>query len=229
MPTQPIEASKPSDRVAYGKYIVQDLAGCWTCHSGDPAKLNHDHPESTTGYLAGGAKLEDKAGTPVLSSNITPDDRTGIGRWSGDDFVRAVREGVRPDGIPLRYPMLPYVELSDDDVRAVLAYLRTVPPIVAVSPAPHEQRAGAPAGSTRGEALYGKYGCRACHGDRGVGTGDLRRAATDFPRDDELEAWIRRPSRVRPGTKMPDFEGVIAKEDFAPLIDHVRSLGVVQP
>jgi hypothetical protein len=70
--------------------------------------------------------------------------------------VRVVREGVRPDGTPLRYPMLPYVQLSEDEVRAVFAYLRTVPPIVALPPVRHEQKSGASPGSTRGAALHAK-------------------------------------------------------------------------
>jgi mono/diheme cytochrome c family protein len=226
IPPAPIARPDPSDPIAYGKYVVQDLAECWSCHSGDFAKLDHVRPEKTKGYLAGGTKMQDKAGGPVVAANITPDAATGIGRWSEREFVRAIRDGIRPDGRPLRYPMAPYVELSEPEVLAVLAYLRTVPAIRSERVAREERPDIGRAPSDHGHALYAMYGCRACHGDLGVGMGDLRHAAEHFPDDAAIEAWIRHPSRLRPGTKMPDFDGIIRPEDFPALIKHVRSLAI---
>lgn len=220
-PEEPILAPPPSDRVAYGKYLVQDLAACFACHSGGFARLDRGAPERSKGYLAGGTAMKDLAGSPIVASNLTPDDETGIGRWSEQDFVRVLREGIRRDNTPVRFPMRPYAEFSEEEAKAIFAYLKTVPAIRN----PRSVSATMPRVESRGAALYQKYGCRSCHGDDGAGLGDLRRASERFATDAELEAWIRSPSRIRPGTKMPDFEGVIPTEDFPALIQHVRSLG----
>ena len=81
----------PSDRIAYGRYVVQGKAQCFDCHSADFAKLDEMRPQRSKGYMGGGNKLVDMAGVPVYSANLTRYGRTGIGRWSEDEFVRAVR------------------------------------------------------------------------------------------------------------------------------------------
>src|SRR5581483_8491943 len=102
-----------------GRYltIAGDCAGCHT----DPAG---GQP------FAGGRPIETPFGN-VVASNITPDRETGIGSWSDDDFVRAVREGVTRNGTHL-YPAMPYpyyARVSRDDILAIRAYLATVQPV----------------------------------------------------------------------------------------------------
>ena len=102
-----------------GRYLVT-AADCAACHD-DPA----DHAP-----FAGGRAIETPFGT-VVAANITPDRDTGIGSWSDAQFDDAVRHGRRPDGSRL-YPAMPYpyyTKLSASDVRAMRAYLRTVPAI----------------------------------------------------------------------------------------------------
>jgi hypothetical protein len=68
---------------------------------------------------------------PANPANLTPDSATGIGRWSEDDFIRTIRTGVNPRGDSLK-PIMPWREtarMTDDDLRAIFRYLRTVPPI----------------------------------------------------------------------------------------------------
>ncbi len=80
--------------------------------------------------FAGGLGLGTPFGT-ILTANITPDDGTGIGRWSAEDFARAMQEGIRPDGGHL-YPAFPYpyyTKLTRADTDAIYAYLRTVTPV----------------------------------------------------------------------------------------------------
>jgi cytochrome c2 len=81
-------------------------------------------------YLAGGEHIKHKDFNAV-SSNITPDPETGIGRWTDAQLSKAIREGQRPDGslIGPAMPSKSYRALADDDVKAIIAYLRTVPPI----------------------------------------------------------------------------------------------------
>lgn len=57
------------------------------------------------------------------------DDETGIGKWSEEQFVKAVETGIVPNGQALRAPMKPYVYLSDGEVRAIYTYLKTIPKI----------------------------------------------------------------------------------------------------
>ena len=63
----------------------------------------------------------------ITTLNITPDEETGIGKWTEDDFVKAVRTGVVPNGPGLRDPMNPYIQLTDEEAKAIYAYLKTVP------------------------------------------------------------------------------------------------------
>jgi|GEM_PF-132478 len=230
-PAGPIVAPALEDRVAYGRYVVQAKGSCFGCHSADFMTLDEQQPERSEGYLGGGNQVHDAAGSIVISANLTPDKETGIGRWSESEFVRAVRDGIRPDGTPLRGPMQLYKELSEAEVGAVYAYLQTVPPLHRprpVTPTPvasASPTAPGQAGAPEGRALYERYGCRSCHGDTGIEIGDLRQADSKYATDAEIEAWIRHPESFKPGTKMPSFDKVIAPHDYPPLIAYVRQLG----
>jgi mono/diheme cytochrome c family protein len=86
--------------------------------------------------FAGGFAFKLPFGT-LYSSNITPDKETGIGAWSDADFLRAVHEGIARDGTRL-YPAFPYAAytmMTDEDVLAIKAYLFSLPPIHAETPA----------------------------------------------------------------------------------------------
>ena len=105
--------------VAHGEYLARagDCIACHTTQGGKP--------------FAGGLKFDTPIGV-IYSTNITPDANTGIGKWSYDDFAKAVRQGVRPNGETL-YPAMPYpsyARLSDDDMKALYAYFtRGVAPV----------------------------------------------------------------------------------------------------
>jgi len=118
-PVAPVSGAPATIRepIARGEYLAR-AANCLTCHSA---------PGRTP--LAGGAPFGLPFGT-LYSTNITPDKETGIGNWSDDDFVRAVREGVSPHHT--LYPAMPYTSyaaLSRDDVLAIKAYLFSQPPV----------------------------------------------------------------------------------------------------
>src|SRR5450631_4532353 len=117
----PVLAGAPvtADMVARGEYLTK-AADCIACHT---------VPESGRPF-AGGVAFKLPFGT-IYSTNITPDASHGIGGWSDDEFVRAVRDGVGRDGRHL-YPAFPYTsytQLSRADVLAIRAYLATVPAV----------------------------------------------------------------------------------------------------
>jgi mono/diheme cytochrome c family protein len=221
-PEQPIPRPDSSDQVAVGRYLVNAHAQCFACHSADFATNDDLHPEKSPGYLGGGNAMPDLIGRKVMTSNLTFDETTGLGEWSEDDFVRALRFSVRPDRSVLVYPMVPYPELTDGETRAIYAYLRTVPHIQNAVPRPAAQ---AMTGGDAGRAAYYRYACNSCHGDTGLGMFDLRKGARDFPTDEALIAYIRHPEQFKPGVKMPTWDGAIAEEDYAPLAAYVRKLG----
>ena len=106
------------DLVAQGKYVFGAAGGCG-CHTEPGKALN-----------SGGRKYEGPFGT-VYSSNITPDKETGIGAWTDDQLITAIRLGRRPNGDRL-IPVHPYIVfngMAEGDLRALVAYLRTVPPV----------------------------------------------------------------------------------------------------
>jgi mono/diheme cytochrome c family protein len=112
-----------ADLVSRGRYLTE-AADCEACHTspGLPA-------------FAGGRAFKTPFGT-LYSPNITADRDTGIGAWSETDFVRAVHQGVRPDGVHL-YPAFPYAAytyLSDADVLAIRAYLMSLPAVKNAAP-----------------------------------------------------------------------------------------------
>jgi mono/diheme cytochrome c family protein len=223
-PTRRIEAPPQSDTVAYGRYLIAAL-DCYGCHSASWESMNIEHPERSAGYLGGGNALIDLGSRPIYSANLTPDEATGIGRWSEVDLGRALRQGFRPNRTPIRAPMAPMPSLSDEEVAALYAYLRSVPKIV--NRVPRTQGSQELGGRvTLGRRLYHKYACVSCHGETGAdGQVDLRQAASHFRTQAELEAWIRDAPSIKPDTRMPPWKNVIADSEYAPLSAYVLELG----
>jgi cytochrome c2/mono/diheme cytochrome c family protein len=127
-PTQVIPPPDTSNKVAWGKYISCYQLECFACHSKDFAKNDYGNPEKSPGFFGGGNKMYTEEGKEIFTLNITMDEKTGIGSWSEEDFVKAVKTGQIPNGQPaLRYPMIPYTNLTDDEAKAIFAYLKTVP------------------------------------------------------------------------------------------------------
>lgn len=126
-PLATIKKPAPSDQIAFGKYLVDNLS-CYDCHSKSFASINKMQPEQSKGFMGGGNKLKDRSGKTVLSSNLTPHE-TGIGTWGEADFLKAMRQGISKDNSIITYPMPMYSELTHDEIWAIFAYLRSLPPI----------------------------------------------------------------------------------------------------
>lgn len=128
-PTEPIPNPDTNAPAEWGRYLTYNL-DCWTCHSPSFEKLNVMEPHHTPGFLSGGNEaLRDKEGNQVLSANLTPDKETGIGDWTEDQFVKAVKYGIMQGEPALRFPMMPYTQLTDEEAAAIYAYIQTVDPV----------------------------------------------------------------------------------------------------
>jgi mono/diheme cytochrome c family protein len=174
---------KPSPaRIERGQYLAEHLLQCFVCHS----ERDWDAPGAppVAGRKGAGVVMSERGDRRVVAPNITPDVETGAGSWTDDMLARAIREGIGHDGRALYWGMWyqSFAALSDEDLAAVVVYLRTLPPVRNALPPtvlPDEERAanamsprpitepvrGPPAGDTKalGRYLLGIADCAGCH------------------------------------------------------------------
>jgi len=189
-PYPEITASLDSSLIARGEYLVNGPAHCAHCHA--PISKFSQVLAGEKVPMSGGFDFVIPPGT-VHAPNITPDIETGIGGFTDQEIARSLRYGVKRDGHAL-IDFMPFYDLSDRDLTAIISYLRTTLPvnnkrpenewnfigkavmafglikpmgdgIVPVSPEPDST------------ALYGKYlaesvaNCKGCHTNRDMMTG----------------------------------------------------------
>ncbi|PXW55030.1 cytochrome c [Methylobacterium sp. B4] len=107
-----------ADLIKRGEYLVT-AGDCVACHTKPGGK-----------FLAGNYTLDTPIGA-IKTPNLTPDDETGIGKWSYETFEKAFRQGIGDEGEYL-YPAFPfgwYTKVSDEDTRAIFAYLKSLPAV----------------------------------------------------------------------------------------------------
>lgn len=145
-------AAASGSPVERGKYLVETLGGCNDCHT--PWKVGEKGPgPDMTKMLSGspeGLKMPPAFLTPPwgwagslsmtafagpwgisYAANLTPDPETGLGKWNEADFIKAMRTGVGSHNRPIMPPM-PWQALgkaSDDDLKAIFAYLHSIPAV----------------------------------------------------------------------------------------------------
>lgn len=186
-------SSADAATIARGAYLAK-AADCAGCHTAAPRVTQPGGSPALSAPFAGGLGMASPFGT-IYSSNITPDPHAGIGRYSYDDFARALRQGIARGGKRL-YPAMPYPSFSkitDDDMHALYSYfMYGVQPVSTPAPEtrlpfPFNQRWAlmfwdwtfAPSGAfkpetgrdaqwNRGAYLVQSLGhCGACHTPRG--------------------------------------------------------------
>ena len=116
------------DKISNGKYLV-GVIGCYHCHSKKVLGLNYLEPEKSKGFMTGGIKLKDPEGKRLRGPNLRPDNETGIGTFTLEDFTKAIKEGVTPSGQHLSPPMGKFTSLSDEQVASIYAYMRSLQPV----------------------------------------------------------------------------------------------------
>jgi alcohol dehydrogenase (quinone), cytochrome c subunit len=237
----PVAHGAQDDLVARGAYLAKaaDCAGCHTAaKNGVP--------------YAGGLEMSSPFGT-IVSSNITPDKRFGIGNYSYAGFARTMREGVAPDGKRL-YPAMPYVafsKITDDDMRALYAYMmQGVAPVAKAPPptrvpfpfnqrwalalwdwlfAPHGTFTPRPARDhawNRGAYLVQSLGhCGACHTPRGAGYQErgYDESSKDYLAGGINDHWFASNLRSDPGAGL----GRVSKEEIAAFLRTGHGGGMV--
>jgi mono/diheme cytochrome c family protein len=124
----PPSPTAAEDLLGRGKYLVEGIVGCGNCHDG-----RDENGELIPGReLSGNFVIEERMFT-AYAPNITPDMETGIGAWTDEEIERAIRSGISRDGRQLGPPMAFYPpfypNISSEDMDAIIAYLRSAPPI----------------------------------------------------------------------------------------------------
>jgi cytochrome c553 len=129
-PVGPEKVEATPERLIRGGYLVNQVCACGACHTTREHGNIAAEPERTDGFLGGGNLFVARGlSDGIWIPNITPDVETGVGAWSDDELMRVIRDGVARDGHFL-LPFMPfggYQVMSDEDVRAIVAYLRSVP------------------------------------------------------------------------------------------------------
>ena len=148
-PSAPLRAQAPAAPdavVERGRYLV-GITGCHDCHSPkmvgmkpDPERILSGRPQTTKvpskmeGEVHASEDLTAWTGGwgQSVASNLTPDPATGIGtRYTEAKFIQTMRTGKKPEGVQIMPPMPVdvYVNMRDDDLKAIYAYLKTIKPI----------------------------------------------------------------------------------------------------
>lgn len=215
-PPKQIPVPKKAPTVEYGGYMAQVL-DCVGCHTEGFGSDKMNDPNA----FAGGFELTDPTGTAIYTKNITFDEETGIGRWSVDDFERAVTRGVNPSGYVVRKPMPLFSRLDRTDVEALYAYLKSRPKVHRQNrPGGHPVEKAHPGDPP--EVLFVNLGCSACHGETGPHRDKLA-GAIDKP-DADVAAWILDPQATKPGSAMPSFKGQIDPAQAESLARYAKEL-----
>jgi len=128
-------ATTDPDVIAKGRYLVRGPAHCSNCHVGDVQEaVRADAGEEIP--MKGGLEFPIGPIAVLYTANLTPDPDTGIGRYSDGEIFRLLRHNVKPDGRASIAPLMPFANMADDDLVAVVSYLRSTPPVRNEVPAP---------------------------------------------------------------------------------------------
>ena len=127
-PVPEVRASTDPAVIARGEYLVYGPAHCVECH----ASSFQEFQKIIDGQrvpLQGGTRFDAPPLGAVYSRNLTPDPETGIGRYTDGQIARMMRFNVRPDGRASIAPMMPFHNMSDEDMLAIISFLRAQPPV----------------------------------------------------------------------------------------------------
>ena len=119
-------AAQDARLIERGAYLTNGIVACGNCHA-----QRDDKGRGLADKGLSGGFVFDEEPFKAVAPNITPDPETVIGKWTEAQLVRAIREGIRPDGSLIGPPMPIefYHRMADDDVKAIVAYLKSLKPL----------------------------------------------------------------------------------------------------
>ncbi len=126
VPYPEIAANNDSAVIAHGKYLVYATAHCAECHAFTRESFN-DYKPGDMPPLTGGMPFN-FPGAVAYARNLTPDNETGIGKYTDKELARIIRYGVKPNDEAIM-PFMMYGDLNDQDLTAIVSYLRSVAPV----------------------------------------------------------------------------------------------------
>lgn len=133
----PAQAGAQSDLVRRGDYLVNGIMICGNCHTKRGPAGEILPPDAVEARALSGGQSWDEPPFKLTAPNITQDKDTGIGNYTDAELKRLLRKGIKNDGFPVALmPSGFYEILTERDLNAVIAYLRTIAPIDNAVPAP---------------------------------------------------------------------------------------------
>jgi mono/diheme cytochrome c family protein len=123
-----VKASTDPAVIARGEYLVYGPAHCVECHAGSFQEFQKVANNEKV-PLQGGTRFAAAPLGAIYSKNLTPDKETGIGRYTDGQIARMMRYNVRPNGRSSVAPMMPFHNMSDEDMIAIISFLRAQPPV----------------------------------------------------------------------------------------------------
>jgi len=127
-PGPDLKSSTDSTIIARGKYLVEGPAHCVSCH----VSGFEDMVKADSGYavqLKGGVKFSMGPIGSIYTRNLTPDKKSGLGRYTDEQVFRMMRHGIRPNGVSSMPILMPFWRMADEDLVAVVSYLRSMPAV----------------------------------------------------------------------------------------------------
>lgn len=230
VPLPNIKATDDAEVIARGEYLFHGAAHCSACHNTKETYVDMKAGEKPL-PVGGGVWKMGPLGT-LRAPNLTPDPETGIGRYSDEQLARVLRDGIAPDGTLSGFMRMAAPRLAEDDIRAVISYMRSLPPTKnevekselsglahmafgGIAPKrPWPEKSAPPIGATveRGRYLAeGAAACIGCHSGLDMGAAEVipgtEFAGSGEPMEGELEDD---PNEYRAPNLTPDPETGIA-------------------
>jgi len=223
----PIETPSKEDRLAWGRYLANNVSTCMDCHTPRNLQDGSFYRDSLfAGSTIGFGEDEKDPGSIAYARNITSDKETGIGNWTEEQFFNAVRVGMRPDGTVLssHMPYSYYGLWEDDEIRAVFEYLKTVPAHRRTTPPPKWSDAYQNGKEMERGTVIFKTSCELCHGEKGGGAAPTRVVLADVAEsmnDKTLREFILAGNI---GLRMPSFAKSLSAEQINDVVAYIRTV-----
>ena len=115
-----------NDAVSFGRYLATAKFSCYECHSLNMVTTNYNQPEKSWRFFKGGNPHVNENREKIYTPNITGDSARGIGKWTEQQFVKTLRNGIKPDGSQLRDPMFPFYLLTEKEAKCIYRYLNSL-------------------------------------------------------------------------------------------------------